>query len=105
MLDFFNADKVRKNLVPVDVKRSGDKQVTQRRTIDGDVVVKQILIESVGDDQPARAFEERVRLYDPDRLQSMLNEMGLRTEFRFGDYSGDPFGPESGRLILAGYAT
>lgn len=105
MLDFFNAEKIRKSLVPVDVKRSGDKQVTQRRTIDGDVVVKRILIESVGSDQPARAFEERVRLYDPDRLQSMLIDMGLRTESRFGDYSGEPFGPESGRLILAGYAT
>jgi SAM-dependent methyltransferase len=104
MLDFFNAGMVRAHLVPVDVKRLGDQQVTQTRAIEGDVVVKRIVIESLEGDVPTRQFEERVRLYDPNRLHSMLNDMGLRTEHRFGDYSGQSFGPGSGRLILAGYA-
>lgn len=105
MLDFFNAEKVRRHLVPVDVKRAGDSRVTQTRTIEGDVVVKRILIEALGSDAPGRQFEERVRLYHPDRLQAMLADMGLMVQHRFGDYSGASFGAESGRLILAGHVT
>ena len=104
MLDFFNADKVRAHLVPSDVKQAAEHRVTQTRKIEGDVVVKRILIESRGGLLPDRMFEERVRLYDPYRLESILLEHGLKAEHRFGDYSGESFGPDSGRLILAGYA-
>lgn len=104
MLDFFNARKVREHLVPLDVKISGDLRVTQSRAIESDVVIKQILIESIAGDAPSQRFEERVRLYDPDELSAMLVGAGLVTNHRFGDYSGAPFGPDSGRLILAGCA-
>jgi SAM-dependent methyltransferase len=104
MLDFFNARNVREHLVPLDVKTSGDLRVTQSRAIENDVVIKQILIDPIGGDAPSQRFEERVRLYDPEELSAMLAGAGLVTEHRFGDYSGAPFGPDSGRLVLAGHA-
>ena len=104
MLDFFNARRVREQLVAQDVQRLGDRQVTQTRTIEGDMVVKKIVIEPTESSEPARTFEERVRLYEPEHLESMLNEQGLVTEVRFGDYSGSAFTEDSERLILAGHA-
>ncbi len=104
MLDFFNARKVRAHLVAHDVRWFGDRQVTQTRTIEGDMVVKRIVIEPTDSAEPVKEFEERVRLYEPRHLESMLREQGLSTEHRFGDYGGSPFTEESERLILAGCA-
>jgi SAM-dependent methyltransferase len=104
MLDFFNARRVRAHLVASDVRWFGDRQVTQTRTIEGEMVVKRIAIESTDSSEPVRAFEERVRLYEPLHLESMLREQGLETVYRFGDYGGSPFTEESERLILAGRA-
>ncbi len=104
MLDFFNADRVRDQLVPHDVKWYGDRRVTQTRAILGDMVVKQIVIEPGESDAPARTFEERVRLYSPAELAGLLGEHGLVAEHRFGDYGGGAFTVESERLILSGRA-
>lgn len=104
MLDFFNARRVREHLVARDVRRLGDRQVTQTRTIEGDMVVKRIVIEPTDSSEAARTFEERVRLYEPGQLESMLREQDLITQVRFGDYSGSAFTEESDRLILAGHA-
>ncbi len=104
MLDFFNALKVRAQLVAHDVRWFGNRQVTQTRTIEGDMVIKRIAIEPADSSEPARTFEERVRLYEPQQLESMLREQGLPSQYRFGDYDGSPFTEGSERLILAGRA-
>lgn len=104
MLDFFNSSRVRTQLVPEDIRWLGDKRITQTRTIDGDIVVKSIVIDPTDSSESVRTFEERVRLYDASQLDSMLREHGLNAEFRFGDYGGNSFTDESDRLILAGHA-
>ena len=104
MLDFFNAARVRDQLVAHDVQWVGNQRVTQTREILGDMVVKQIVIEPGEPDAPARTFEERVRLYGPDELNALLREHGLVAEHRFGDYGGGVFTAQSERLILAGSA-
>lgn len=104
MLDFFNARRVRAQLVPQDVRWFGDRRVTQTRKIIGDMVIKRIVIAPMESSEPAREFEERVRLYEPEHLESMLRKQGLDTEYRYGDYSGTGFTDESERLILAGHA-
>ncbi|TFG64590.1 MAG: class I SAM-dependent methyltransferase [Gemmatimonadales bacterium] len=104
MLDFFNARRVRAQLVPQDVRWFGGRRVTQTREIEGDMVVKRIVIDPADESEPVRGFEERVRLYEPAQLESMLCEQGLDTEYRFGDYGGNSFSADSERLILAGHA-
>lgn len=104
MLDFFNAQRVREELVPRDERRIGGQIVTQTRTIVEDTVVKRIRIQSSDTDEPAREFEERVRLYSPTELASLLASEGLETRHRFGDYGGGAYEPSAERLILVGVA-
>lgn len=106
MLDFFNARRVREELVPRDVRTSGGRRVTQTREIVDDTVVKRIRIEEIksGKDAPPRYFHERVRLYSDDELTDLLEAEGLRIERRYGDYQGGEAGPEAERLILVGEA-
>lgn len=104
MLDFFNATRVREQLVPHDVRWFEDQRVTQTRDIEGDMVVKRIVIEPRDLSSPVQEFEERVRLYDPAELDALLREARLETEYTFGDYGGADFVAGSERLILAGRA-
>lgn len=104
MLDFFNAERVREELVPRDERRIGDELVTQTRSIVEDTVVKRIRIRNPTSDEPAREFEERVRLYSPAELTSLLASEGLETRDRYGDYGGGTYGPSAERLILVGVA-
>ncbi len=107
MLDFFNARRVREELVPRDVREFEGRRVTQTREIVNDTVVKRIRIEELGPEgEPARprSFHERVRLYSDDELTALLEEEGLRVDRRYGDYEGGDAGPGAERLILVGAA-
>lgn len=104
LLDFLNAGQVRREMVPEDVREIDGRTVRQRRRIEGDRVVKEIEIDGRGREDP-ETFRERVRLYEPDQLASMLEDAGLRVRERRGDYGGAPFGKEAPRLLLAGEAT
>lgn len=104
LLDFFNARRVRRDLVPRDQRRIGDRRVTQTREIVDDMVVKEIRIEGPDEDESRRTFVERVRLYGPDELTTLLSGAGLVTERRFGNYAGEGFEDDAERLILFGGA-
>ena len=52
-----------------------------------------------------RRFVERVRLFTPQELETMLHAAGLRVRCRFGDYAGGPITPGSPRVILMGDRT
>jgi SAM-dependent methyltransferase len=101
MLDFLNASRVREDLVPEDCRVVEGRRVVQVREIQGGVVVKRIRIEPV-EGGPSRHFEERVRLYSCEELETLLAGYGLATTARFGDYEGAPYSGRSPRLILAG---
>jgi len=105
-LDFLNAERVKRGLVAEDERQLGDRRVRQRRRLEdgGRVVVKEIEILEPGRAEPARAFHERVRLYSPAELDALFEAAGLRSEHRFGDYSGAPYAPDSPRCILLGSA-
>lgn len=104
LLDFLNATRVRRDLVPEDVRHIEGSTVRQRRTIEGDTVVKEIEIEGTGEGGD-RSFRERVRLYEPDELTEMLVKAGLDVRERRGDYGGGAFHDDAPRLLLAGVAT
>lgn len=104
MLDFLNADLIRRSLVPEDVRIISGHRVRQTRSIEDGVVVKRIRIESDDGRRIMREFEERVRLYDAEALESELARAGLTPEMRYGDYGGSLFDRDSPRLIIAGRA-
>lgn len=103
MLDFLNADRVRKELVASESGRIRGYEVSVAREIQEDTVVKSITLRAVGGDE-VRRYEERVRLYEADQLADVLSGVGLEPRHRFGDYEGGAFGSDSSRLILAGVA-
>jgi hypothetical protein len=49
-----------------------------------------------------RSWFERVRLFDADELEAMLEGSGVSVRFRLGDYNGAPPGPAQPRLVLGG---
>ena len=106
MLDFLNAERVRRNLVSEDARFVDGRLVTQTRRLedDGRVVVKEIRLSATETGQPPSTFYERVRLYSPDELVSLLRAARLEPEATFGDYSGGPACSDCPRHILLGHA-
>ena len=97
VLDFLQADLVRRNLVPEDEAVLGDQHVHIRRHISSDdrYVVKEI---DIGN---GRVFEERVRLFTPADLEGMLSP-AVKIVARYGDYDGGPLTENSPRAFLIG---
>jgi hypothetical protein len=57
-------------------------------------VEKQILLSD------GRHFHERVRLFSPAELETMLTKAGVALRCRFGDYDGGPLVEGSPRVVL-----
>jgi SAM-dependent methyltransferase len=103
LLDYLNAAQVRAALVPEETLDLEDGTAHVTRSIVGDAVVKRIRI-SVGPGGRISEHVERVRLYAPDELESLMASAGLIATDRFGDYDGAPFTSSSTRLVLMGSA-
>lgn len=99
VIDFLNAPYVRKSLIPYDQRQVGSRIVEQEREIspDGRYVRKTITLSDEG-----RTFIERVRLFEPEELQSMLEDSGFEVAAVFGGYDGAPLCADSPRAVLAG---
>lgn len=106
MLDFLNAERVRRNLVSEDTRYVDGRLVTQTRHLedDGKVVVKEIRMSESDANEPPTTFYERVRLYSPEDLETMLRTAQLEPTTTFGDYSGAPTCSDCPRYILLGHA-
>jgi SAM-dependent methyltransferase len=103
VLDYLNADQVRKSLQPGSEEyRSGPPAVRIRRRYseNGRYVVKEIELRDED-----RSFLERVRLFTAAELEQLLGQAGFRIVQRFGDYEGGDLTPESARVILVGART
>jgi SAM-dependent methyltransferase len=99
VLDYLNADQVRRSLQVREERQAGDNavRITRRIGPDGRFVIKEIELRDEG-----RSFQERVRLYGADELAALLVEAGFAIEARFGDYGGEPPGADTPRVILVG---
>ena len=103
MLDFLNSARVRTDLVEAESTRVEGFDVSVRRSIVDDTVVKQIHLQP-DDGGARRSFEERVRLYEAGELENLLSDAGLTPRALFGDYTGHSFSSDSERLIFVGTA-
>jgi SAM-dependent methyltransferase len=98
VIDLLNPASVRAGLVPRETVGAGNAsaQVTRTLSPDSRYVCKTIEWSS------GRRFIERVRLFEPDEIEGMLQHTGLTTAERFGEYDGRPLAAGSPRTILIG---
>jgi SAM-dependent methyltransferase len=96
VLDFLNADAVRRSLVPWEDATLGEVRVRVERriTTDEHFVMKTIVTPD------GQRFLERVRLLRGPQLEGMFQAAGLLVTHRFGDYTGAPLAEGSPRTIL-----
>ncbi|HEY7194743.1 MAG TPA: methyltransferase domain-containing protein [Gemmatimonadales bacterium] len=99
VLDYLNAEHVRRTLKVTERAEGGDVFVTRRIDEGSRYVIKEI---ELRDEGGGRRFQERVRLYGPDELTALFAGAGLEVVARFGDYEGSPAGATSPRVILVG---
>lgn len=98
ILDFFNVHYLEQNLVRESVDRIDNGEIIQRRKIEGNRIVKEIIINNNGH---SKNFLESVRMYDSDELRNMLTSIGFAIEKTFGDFQGSKFDKTlSKRIIL-----
>jgi SAM-dependent methyltransferase len=99
-LDFLNPGFIVENLIPETVTEISSKcQVIERRKIEKNRIVKDIYF-SEGDD--TKHYQESVRLYSREELESMFVKAGIQPVGCFGDYRGSQWEYNSDRTILYG---
>jgi len=98
LLDFFNSEWVRQNLVRYEEKTLDGIVFRLRKSIRGGRVYKHVEFETGG---RKFVFRERVRLFTRTNFEQMFRMVGLETVQVYGGYDLSPFDPEhSKRLIL-----
>ena len=98
VLDYLNADHVRRTLRRGTEEVDGastEVRVRRRFSEEGKYVVKEIELGAEN-----RSFQERVRLFSPAELRTLLEKEGLHVDAEFGDYDGGPLGRGATRTIL-----
>lgn len=97
VIDYFNADQVRRSLRAdsEELSRGAGALVRRRFSEEGRYVVKEIELRA-----EHRSFQERVRLFTAVELEGLLRDAGLAVVQRFGDYDGRPFAADTPRAIL-----
>lgn len=98
VIDFLNAEKIKRELVPLEEKKIQGKSFKISRFIEDDFVVKEIHIDDAGTE---KFYQERVQLFDLQQFEQMLNTCGFSIMTTFGNFNLNEFDPDkSDRLIL-----
>lgn len=98
VLDYFNSDYLKKNLIKSSKEIIGDEEIFQQRKIEGSRVIKKIMIQKNGE---SKEYTESVRMYNYEELTEQLKKIGFDIYKTFGDFLGNKFDPQnSSRLIL-----
>jgi SAM-dependent methyltransferase len=98
VIDFLNPAAVRNRLVPEEtIERDGQMmRIIRSVSPDRRYVCKSIRTGA------GRQYMERVRLFEPTEIATMLGEAGIHVHHSFGDYDGSSLSPEAPRTILLG---
>jgi SAM-dependent methyltransferase len=97
LLDFLNAVAVRRHLVPESEEERDGRTYRCRRRIEGDRVLKDVVIEDEG---VTLNYTESVRLYHHHDLVNLLRDAGLNPVAAYGDFDGSDFTTDAPRCIL-----
>jgi SAM-dependent methyltransferase len=98
LMDYLNATQLRASLVPEDVMERAGMRVHNRRSLEGDRVVKRMSITRL-ENGDTREATESVHIYEPDALISMAADAGLGFRCSLGTYQGSAFDEASPRWI------
>ena len=98
VMDYLNADQVKRSLVPEDSVERGGVRAESRRALEGDRLVKRMVLTHLDTGEERRVMES-VRLYHPTELQEMAVRAGLRLRRVMGTYAGEAFTDDSPRWI------
>ncbi len=100
MIDYLNASQVRRNLVSGDMGSFKEIDFQINRTIEKDMVCKEITFSGPSLKKPVQ-YTEKVKLYDLEWFEKVYKNCGLELIAVLGDYAGDAFDTEkSARLIM-----
>lgn len=101
LLDYLNVKHTLFNLVPKDQKSGSGFHIIQERRFDGinERINKRITING---EEGEREYVESVRAYGVAEIATLFAEAGLKCVQTFGDYDGNPYHPDSPRLIMIG---
>ena len=97
VLDFLNAERVFRTLVPEETLLMGSTAVAIRRRISAD---RRYVEKDVIQVDDGRGWHERVRLFTADDLQAMARRAGLHVRDVLGDYAARRWHDASPRTIL-----
>lgn len=102
VIDFLNLDRVLDRLAPRETLHQDGRRVDIERWYDPATrrVNKRIRVEPAAG--RARTYLESVRGYRRDEVEMGLSWAGLTLTETFGNFDGEPFEPDSERLILVG---
>ncbi len=99
LMDYLNPEYLRAHLVPYSESKGKGLEILQYRTVNEAFVQKRIVIKEQG--ETSRQYEERVKLYSLEQLQSMLNQQDFDILHVFGNYDATPYEADrSPRMIF-----
>ena len=97
VFDFMNRGYVENFLVKESKGQIASEEITQKRRIEGDRVIKDIIICNNGD---TKTFYESVKMYRLNELKLAITEKGLAIKETFGDFKGNKYIEESSPRII-----
>jgi SAM-dependent methyltransferase len=99
VLDLMNPTRVQASLIAHTRTRQDDYILEEERSLEdeGRRVVKRVKLTGP---EGERTWREDVRLYEPEEIEALLSEHGLRVERTAGDFDGSPAGPSAVRQIV-----
>jgi len=98
ILDYFNSEYLKKNLIKDSIEKKDDGEIVQQRKVENSRVIKKIMITK---NNTTSEFTESVRMYNKDELVLELQQIGFEIRKTFGDFLGHKFeSVKSPRLIL-----
>jgi len=100
LLDFLQAEQVRRSLVPESVEERDGWRLEQQRRITPDGRRVEKTVHMTASDGSTRRYTESVRLYELADFRPMLDDVGMTVSEVYGSLAGDDFAPDSPRLVL-----
>jgi cyclopropane fatty-acyl-phospholipid synthase-like methyltransferase len=102
VMDYFNAIKVERLMIPYEEKEIDGVSFEIRKRIENGQIIKSITIEQ---ENRRMEFEEKVQLIAPSILENMLKSHSFEILHTFGDYFLNDYNSDlSDRFILVGRA-
>ena len=99
VLDYLNAEQVKKNYRPADQGEFHGIQYEIQRYLSENSIIKEIEFSGEPIDGE-KQYAERVKLYDLDWFEKEMGKHDLVIDHVYGDYEGHDFNPESSARLL-----